>query len=334
MTRLLALLMAAVAIVLAGCASGPTKRDRELLALHPARETRMSTRTEEGYAPAGVWRVRGARNTVYIGGTAHLVTRDQFPFPSPFYGAYHDAEELYLESDLQPSFFARIRLMSKMLKWARGKMPEMLCAKGKTLEDYLEPKTSARLKGLYGKEYAKRKQFTPLGLVFLGDAESIAQQHTDEGGVEDVFIAFAHKDRKPIRTLDDDSVEDVALLVLDEMLLETKREIGQRGADAVVQERILGDKAPIKEMVWRDGDLAAIERDNEELKREAPALYERIGPERNRKWLPKVKAALQGEKNVLVLVGADHLGGETGLLKLLQEAGFVTERLYGVDSQR
>ena len=42
----------------------------------------------------------------------------------------------------------------------------------------------------------------------------------------------------------------------------------------------------------------------------------------------------QGEKDVLVLVGADHLGGDAGLLKLLREAGFATERLYGVDAQR
>ena len=162
----------------------------------------------------------------------------------------------------------------------------------------------------------------------------MANQATADGGVEDVFVALARKDRKPVRELDDSSVDEVAFLVLDEMLLDVRREIKTRGADAVVEENVLGEKKPIKETMWRDGDLAAIEREIEETKREVPELYEKIGPERNRKWMVRLKAALREDKNVMVLAGAAHLGGKDGLLRLLQDAGFTVEQLYGVDSTR
>ena len=286
------------------------------------------------YVPCGVWRVRGPRNTLYLAGTSHLVTRDQIPFPSPFYAAYHDSQELFLEIDGDPSRVGGLGMIFKMLKWIRSHRSAFVCPKGRTVADYLSPGTVQRLKAFYGKDYPQRETMTPLFLAFVGGLEGIAKQVTTEGGVEDVFAALARRDRKPIRELDDSSVNEVAFRVLDEMLLDLRREISTRGADAVVEENVLGEKKLIKETMWRDGDLIAIEREIEETKREVPALYEKLGPERNRKWLPKLKAALRKDKNVLVLTGAAHLGGKDGLLQLLQDAGFTVEQMYGVDSAR
>jgi uncharacterized protein len=318
-----------------GCASGraQAKRDLALLSPHPTNETRMASLATNDFVPSGVWRVRGQRNTLYLAGTSHLVTRDQIPFPSPFYAAYHDSQEVYLEIDANFSHVG-IGMTFKMLKWIRLHRSDILCPKGQTVADYLSPETVQRLRKFYGKNYPKRAKMTPLFLAFLGGVEDMAKQVKTDGGVEDVFAAFARKDRKPIRALDDSSVDEVAFRVLDEMLLDLRREISTRGADAVLEENVLGEKKPIKEMMWRNGDLAAIEREIEKTKREVPVLYEQLGPERNRKWLPKLKAALRKEKNVMALVGAAHLGGKDGLLQLLRDSGFTVEQLYGVDSTR
>jgi hypothetical protein len=326
----------ACAICATGCASGraQAQRDRALLSLHPTNETRMASVATNDYVPCGVWRIRGQRNTLYLAGTAHLVTRDQIPFPSPFYAAYHDSQEVYLEIDVNLSRIGGIGMTFKMLKWIRLHRTEILCPKGRTVADYLSPDTGQRLKAFYGKDYPKRAQMTPLFLAFMGGLEDMAKQVTTEGGVDEVFATFARKDHKPIRELDDSSVDEVALRVLDEMLLDLRREISTRGADAVVEENVLGEKKPIKETMWRDGDPAAIEREIEEMRRELPALYEKLGPERNRKWLSKLKAVLRGDRNVIVLAGAAHFGGKDGLLQLLQEAGFTVEQMYGVDATR
>lgn len=48
--------------------------------------------------------------------------------------------------------------------------------------------------------------------------------------------------------------------------------------------------------------------------------------DRNRAWIPVIEAAAQ-DGPVFIAFGALHLPGETGILRLLEEAGFVLERL-------
>lgn len=45
---------------------------------------------------------------------------------------------------------------------------------------------------------------------------------------------------------------------------------------------------------------------------------------RNNKWLPKIDTLIR-EKSVFIAVGAGHLGGEHGLIKLLQNQGYTVE---------
>ena len=82
---------------------------------------------------------------------------------------------------------------------------------------------------------------------------------------------------------------------------------------------------------WRRGDLGAAQEEVEEMKRTASALYEKIGPERNRKWLPKIVGALEGKKNVMILAGMAHFPGPDGLIELVERAGYRVEQLYGAD---
>lgn len=328
---LLHLLLLAALALQAGCSSASARRDRELLARHPVRERRMSVRVEAGYTPSGVWKVQGLHNTVYLAGTSHLVTSDQVPFPSPFYAAYADAQEIYLEAgDL--SVFGQLRLMLRLRKWIKSRVPEFFYTDGRTLTNDLTTSTIAELKRFYGRRYSQRERMTPVLLAFLAQAESLAEQDAKDGGVEAVFAALARRDGKRLRTLDDSSVDGVVVLVLDNMLLEVRGEIRRRGADAVIHEKVLGAQKPVEETTWRNGDLAALERENEETRHDSPALYEKLGPERNRKWLPKLTSALRARQNVMVLVGVAHLAGKDGLLNLLREEGFTVEQLFGVDS--
>jgi hypothetical protein len=325
--------MAVCGIAASGCTSQAERnRARELLAKHPEHETRMSAGPAEGYTPTGVWRVRGERCTLYLAGTCHMVTDDQVPFPSPFYAAYEDSKVVYLEAEGELSGFAMLRLTFKMLKWARSHSDQVVCPKGRTIEDYIEAGTVEKLKAHYGKEYRKRRKMAPLWMAFVAQLESYGTQYEENGGVDEVFVLRAHKDRKRIHALDDKSVDDVVILVIDDMLATLQRDIAERGPDAVISERILGENEEKEDDAgWRHGDVAAIEREVESMKSESPSLYQRIGPERNRKWIKQVKAALQGKKNVMVLVGEAHLGGEDGLLQLLRNAGYAPEQMYGVD---
>src|SRR5205085_8119100 len=116
------------ASLMTGCASVHRQAEHIHFSRHPIREARISSRPQEGFVPCGVWRIRGARNTMYLMGTSHIVATNQIPFPSPFYAAYQDSREIYVEADTD-SFFTTLRLLPKMLKWVVSHRDELLCPK-------------------------------------------------------------------------------------------------------------------------------------------------------------------------------------------------------------
>ncbi len=322
----LSLLMAC--LFLTGCASGHRRPQDPRIARHPFQETRMSSHPVEGYTPSGVFRVRGARNTVYLVGTSHVVADDQIPFPSSFYAAYQDSQEVYVETEPSLSFFTSLRLIPKLIKWGKAHQTELFCPKERNLGSYLSAGTVERLRALYGKDYAHKERMTPLFLLLMAEGED--KNGVSSGGVEEAFTFQARKDGKPLRTLDDTGMMiDLIVPLMEEMLEKYRRDIARRGADAVVKENILDQ--PDDDLVWRRGDLAAVERDQAELRSETPLLYKTGVVERNQKWMGKLKRVLQAKQNVMVLVGIDHLGGKDGLLELLHQGGFNPEQMHGVD---
>jgi uncharacterized protein len=323
----------------AGCVSSKVSgaaaaRQARLLQGHAFDDVRISTEPAEGMEPTGVWRVRGAKNVVYLAATSHLVTTNQVPFPSSYYAAYRDAEEIYLEVDAEDSGVSEFRLTFQMMKWLRRNRVDFLYPRGQTLADELKPETLSAVKEFYGGEFKKVEQMRPVFLVFMTQAQQLGEQFLEEGGVEDVFAARARMDRKRIRTLDDSSVNEVVMLALDEMIFEIRRELEKSGPDAVVNEALSGAQEEIDERGWRSGDLAEAQKDLDEMRASAPELYEKIGPERNRKWLPKIVAALKGDRNVVVFAGVAHFPGPDGLIALLRRAGYEVEQLHGVDPRR
>jgi uncharacterized protein YbaP (TraB family) len=163
----------------------------------------------------------------------------------------------------------------------------------------------------YGRDFKKVKNMRPVLLVFMAEAEQMGDQFLEEGGVEDVFAARARMDRKRIRELDDSSVNEVVLLALDEMIYEIKREL-EKSARRCCERSFIRKKEPVDELYWRRGDLQAAQEDLDEMRSQAPTLYERDRSERNRKWVPKILAALKGDRNVMILAGVAHFRGRKG----------------------
>jgi len=54
-----------------------------------------------------------------------------------------------------------------------------------------------------------------------------------------------------------------------------------------------------------------------------PVLYQSVLVARNRKWVPKIEALLNDDRNYLVIVGTGHLVGQGSVIDLLQKDGIV-----------
>ena len=323
------IIVATTSVILAtGCATSRPHAPDSRMARHPFDESRMSSQPAAGYTPSGVFRIRGSRNTLYLAGTCHVVADDQIPFPSPFYAAYRNVDEIYVEMDTtNPSFLASMRLIFRTLKWYKAHAKELTCPKGRTLSDYVSAETLERLRAMHGKDYSN-KRLTPISLMLMHEGGAL--ENEEAKGVDDTFLLKAHQDGKRIRELDDGTITDTLFLFLDTMLTEWRRDIAERGADAVIEEELLNETEE-EHRGWRQGDMKVVESEQTEMKEKALVIYETGVVERNRKWMSKLEKALRQKKDLMVLVGVDHLGGKDGLLHLLAEAGFTVEQMYGVD---
>jgi uncharacterized protein YbaP (TraB family) len=72
---------------------------------------------------------------------------------------------------------------------------------------------------------------------------------------------------------------------------------------------------------WQRGDTRWFDDQmRSELGRD-PRLYQSLLSSRNRNWIPKIEALLNGDKNYLVIVGTGHLVGQGSVIDLLKKDG-------------
>jgi uncharacterized protein len=79
---------------------------------------------------------------------------------------------------------------------------------------------------------------------------------------------------------------------------------------------------------YRAGDLGPFERfafDPDDMKKH-PAMFDLVLFKRNDAWIPKLKTPLE-RGGVFVAVGAAHVVGDRGIVKLLEQQGFTVKRV-------
>ncbi|MCW5695699.1 MAG: TraB/GumN family protein [Bauldia sp.] len=78
---------------------------------------------------------------------------------------------------------------------------------------------------------------------------------------------------------------------------------------------------------WEAGDFTAAELALEEMRAEAPELYEILFVARNQNWAQRIVGLLKWPGDTFVAVGAGHFAGDGSILQLLEEAGLAPERV-------
>jgi uncharacterized protein YbaP (TraB family) len=257
-----------------------------------------------------LWELHGKHNTVYILGSIHVLRPSDYPLAPAVLHAYGNANSIFMEVNLAD--IDSQQLQTQLLSSAR--LPE-----GKTLQ------------AIMGDTRYKRAQVLAQGVgIDLGifdafapwfAAEAISQLQLQqlgfqpESGVEMFFLRRARADGKSVAGLE--TVQDqIALfdaLSVDEQAdylissLEEAHDLPKE-VDAMVHAWASGDTQ------WFADQLKA------EIGRD-PVLYDAVLVARNRKWVPKIEALLNGDKNYLVIVGTGHLVGQGNVIQLLQKDG-------------
>jgi uncharacterized protein len=257
-----------------------------------------------------LWELHGKHNTVYLFGSIHVLRPSDYPLPPAVLEAYSHAKAIFMEVNLKEidaqSMQAEL-LSSAMLKEGRT-LPSIL---GKQRYDH-----AGALAHDVGVELSTFDQFAPWFA-----AEAISQMQLmqlgfqPQSGVEMYFLERARNDGKSVAGLE--TIHDqIALfdgLTLDAQaayLLTSLEEAHDlpKEIDAMVQ-------------AWHRGDIGWFESQLKNDFGRDPQLYQSVLVARNRKWLPKIEALLNDDKDYLVIVGTGHLVGAGSVIDLLKKDG-------------
>ncbi len=263
-------------------------------------------------ADTSVWKITKNGNTVYLGGTIHVLTASDYPLPAAFRQAYSRSSIIYFEVDLNElagsSFFEMLgRASSYPL--------------GESLRDKLTEETWLQLDDFLadrGLSASAVSHLRPGAIMSTLLALELTRLGVSADGVDHYYHQQSTADKKEIRAFET-AQQQVQLIT----------GLGAGDEEAFIQyliEDLDGLSVTFEKMreAWLHGDnslLASVSR-LEELKTEDPLTYGALLTNRNTAWLPEIEQMFNSEEVELVLVGALHLAGEDGLLKLLSDRGY------------
>jgi uncharacterized protein YbaP (TraB family) len=257
-----------------------------------------------------LWELHGKHNTVYILGSIHVLRPSDYPLAPAVLNAYGNANSILMEVNL-----AEIDLQGMQTELlASARLPE-----GKTLPAIMGDARYQRAQVLAREVGVDLGIFDAFAPWFA--AEAISQMQLQQlgfqpqSGVEMFFLERARTDGKSVAGLETvhDQIALFNALSMDEQ------------ADYLVSSLEQAHDLPkeVGAMVhaWASGDTQWFA---DELKSEIgrdPALYDSVLVARNRKWVPKIEALLNDDKNYLVIVGTAHLVGQGSVIALLKKDG-------------
>ena len=269
--------------------------------------------TAASFADAGnrpfLWKVESGKATVYLLGSIHVARPDLYPLHGKIDEAFRRSEALVVEADpTGPGGLAAAGLMM-----ALGTYPE---GEG-GLDTHLPPKlyeaTASRF-ARYGLPPEAWQRFEPwLAAMMITMSELQRLGMTPQHGIDVHFLSRARGEKEIVEL----EGADAQIRMLDGF---------DEGEQRLFLEYTLRDADRLPEAVdelleaWKTGDAARLEAllfpadgMNEELR----PVYRKLFDDRNRVMAEKIAATLEERGTTFVIVGAGHLLGEKGLVRLL-----------------
>lgn len=261
-------------------------------------------------AQSPVWALHGAHNTVYLAESVHLLKPGDSTLPAAFTRAYDDSSQLVMEMDLAKLDAGE--LSAWMLQ--HGRYPD-----GQSMQQALGPERYAQLAAQASALGLPLEQLSTLRpwvvALTLTDLMYLQLGYDPQSGVEEQLVARAHQDGRPtagLETVDEElgQLEHMSASDQARFLELTLQDLKNTGAET---DQMLA--------AWRTGNTADLAAQLSAAYDQFPQLYQVLVSERNQRWLPQIKAFLNADHNVLIVVGALHVVGQGGLLQLLRSAG-------------
>tara|TARA_R100001377_G_scaffold69207_2_gene44511 strand:- start:105 stop:998 length:894 start_codon:yes stop_codon:yes gene_type:complete len=270
----------------------------------------------QALAQSSVWVATKDSQSVYLGGTVHLLRPSDYPLPTPFDTAYEASEQLYFETDI--AGLSDMSVQARLLQ-------ELTYNDDRSLRTILDESTYQALTnhlGTIGMPIQMLEKFKPGLLVSTLQVFEFQKLGFTPQGVDAYFNTRAIGDAKALGELESidaqiSYIADMGVGNESEFIRLSLEEFDEMGAS-------------MEQMIdaWRSGDDELLDslfvRD---MKVEHPRLYDSLLVQRNLNWMPIIESMFGDSDTEFVLVGAAHLVGEDGLLNMLRNKGYQVRQL-------
>ena len=262
---------------------------------------------EEKASNSVLWKLEGKNiQPSYILGTIHLLPQSDFEITDAVLNAFNETEQVVFELDMDDP-----NLQTTTMKY-------MMMEEGESLADYLTPRQYKSLDSLMKEQGGMGLQFfEKMKPIVLSTFLTVGLFGEEIASFEQSLTKMAKDAEKEIIGLE--SVEEQMQAISDIPIEDQVRDLmvfvsHQDSIKKIYSEMIRLYKKP-------DVDSLVVIIDSYYEDYESLKLMEGLLFNRNENWKTRIPKLCK-EKPTLVAVGAGHLGGDKGIIKLLQEEGY------------
>ncbi|ETX10288.1 conjugative transfer protein GumN [Marinomonas ushuaiensis DSM 15871] len=265
---------------------------------------------------ASVWKITSGENILYIGGTIHLLTAEDYPLPKAYEKAYQASDKVVFETNMDAlTDTAFQRETQKTLSYTDGTTIDQII----TLDTYNLLKTYLDTRNI---PVTAIQHLKPGSLAMSLSMIELKHLGFTSEGVDQFYAKKATQDRKSKGWLEQPEAQ---IQMLDELNQQDNNLI-VRYALSEIEE--MSESIVSLRDSWRKGDmkaLATLEMDT--LKEDYPDMYQSLLVKRNNLWVPQIEHMLKDNTVEFIMVGAMHLAGPDSVLAKLKANGYKITQL-------
>ncbi|GGD83798.1 lipoprotein [Emticicia aquatilis] len=269
--------------------------------------------TQAQQTPKGLlWEIsgNGLSQPSYLYGTIHIICPDKFFLPKSTAEKFKTAQQIFLEIDMDDP-----QMLFKAQKL-------MMSADGKKLKDLMN-ETDYKLFGEYFKKnvgmdvaaFGTAKPMFYMSMALMKSAGCPIPK-----SYEEYFVKEAKSENKEVLGLE--TIEEQMALLNNaplqqqiDWLMEIVREAEKSNE---TYDQMLD--------LYKKQDIEALTKMISEKMVGMKGIEDEMLDKRNQNWIPVIEKNIK-QKPTFFAVGAGHLGGEKGVLKLLQQKGYTLKSL-------
>jgi uncharacterized protein YbaP (TraB family) len=262
---------------------------------------------------SSVWKISRGGNTLFLGGSVHILRDADYPLPDEFDMAYSQSSMLVIETDVEQLADPGVAQYLTANTFLPG---------NQTLRSVLDPETYELLAAAfreYGQRLEELRRFKPSMVVNILTLLQMQKMGFVQEGVDFYYLKKAKDEEKPVGYLE--SIETQIDLIIT---------MGSGYENDFVRYSLYDMESTENELLslldeWKNGGLSKTEEILLEMKDEWPQIYRTVITDRNSAWMPQIEQYLASGTVSFVIVGLAHIHGPDGLLQQLKNAGCKVE---------